>query len=181
MSHSQPLNSASDGTPGASSAADAGGMDFERIREASRMRAATLLQAWLPEGRRESDEWGARNPMRADDAPGSFKINIASGEWANFASGDKGGYLIELRAFLDGSSQVGAALKLAAELGILPQASAGMTLERYAEAIPPILASGLFQDTGARITTGFVQAPVWRLRDPAHIPPTERRPERERR
>jgi hypothetical protein len=47
--------------------------------------------------------------------------------------------------------------------------------------ITPILASGLFQDTGARITTGCVQAPARRVKNPAHIPPTERRPERERR
>jgi hypothetical protein len=47
--------------------------------------------------------------------------------------------------------------------------------------IVPMLASGLFGDTGARIATGFVQAPVWRIKNPAHIPPMERRPERERR
>lgn len=47
--------------------------------------------------------------------------------------------------------------------------------------VAPMLASGLFQDTGARIATGFVRAPVWRVKDPAHIPPTERRPEPERR
>ena len=131
MSQNQSLNSAS---VAASSSPGTGVVDFERIREAARERAATLLQAWLPEGRREKDEWVVRNPMRADDAPGSFKISLSSGEWADFASGDKGGDLIALKAFLDGSNQVAAALKLAAELGILPHAQTGMTLDRYAEA-----------------------------------------------
>ncbi len=29
--------------------------------------------------------------------------------------------------------------------------------------IPDVLASGLFEDTGKRVPTGFVEAPVWRF------------------
>lgn len=46
--------------------------------------------------------------------------------------------------------------------------------------IAPLLASGLFEDTGSRFTAGYAQAPIWRLRDPAHIPSLQRRREQER-
>lgn len=36
--------------------------------------------------------------------------------------------------------------------------------------IQPLLGCGLFEDTGRRIPTGFVEAPVWRMLDPAHVP-----------
>ncbi len=41
--------------------------------------------------------------------------------------------------------------------------------------VEPMLATHLFEDTGRRIPTGYVQAPVWRLRDPRHVPPVRRR------
>ena len=34
-----------------------------------------------------------------------------------------------------------------------------------------VLASGLFVDTGRRVNRGFQSAPVWALKDPAHVPP----------
>jgi len=37
--------------------------------------------------------------------------------------------------------------------------------------IEPMLATGLFEDTGRRCPSGFVEAPVWRVKDPAHVPP----------
>ena len=44
----------------------------------------------------------------------------------------------------------------------------------------PMLASGLFRDTGRRILTGYVSAPIWRIKDPAHVPPLERARTRDR-
>ena len=41
--------------------------------------------------------------------------------------------------------------------------------------VETMLATHLFEDTGRRISTGYVQAPVWRVRDPRHIPPVRRR------
>jgi len=111
-----------------------GAVDFEAIRAAALLTAASLLAAWLPKGRREGAEWVPRNPTRADDAPGSFKINIATGAWADFATGDKGGDLIALRAYLDGTNQAVAARRLAADLGIEAGSPGGLTLERYVEA-----------------------------------------------
>jgi hypothetical protein len=39
----------------------------------------TLLDRWLPGGRREGREYVARNPRRADRTAGSFRINITTG------------------------------------------------------------------------------------------------------
>lgn len=71
-----------------------------------------LLAAWLPDGRRVGGEWVARNPTRADRRPGSFKINLATGRWADFATGDKGGDPVSLYAYLTGQTQAEAARAL---------------------------------------------------------------------
>lgn len=36
--------------------------------------------------------------------------------------------------------------------------------------VESMLATGMFEDTGRRVESGFVQAPVWRMRDPANVP-----------
>lgn len=35
----------------------------------------------------------------------------------------------------------------------------------------PLLAAGLFEDTGRIFPSGFVQSPIWRIKDPANVPP----------
>jgi hypothetical protein len=62
------------------------------------------------------NEWVARNPTRNDHRLGSFKVNLRSGRWADFATGDCGGDLISLRAYLDGVRQSEAARRIAREL-----------------------------------------------------------------
>ena len=37
--------------------------------------------------------------------------------------------------------------------------------------VAPLLATGLFEDTGRRVRSGFVESPIWRVKDPAHVPP----------
>jgi hypothetical protein len=41
--------------------------------------------------------------------------------------------------------------------------------------VAPMFLSGLFVDTGRRVPTGYVVAPIWRIKDPAHVPPARRR------
>jgi hypothetical protein len=79
-----------------------------------------VVAAFLPDGRREGQEWVARNPRRPDKTLGSFKVNLATGRWADFASGDKGGDLVGLVAYLQGLSQRDAAIRLAEALGLDP-------------------------------------------------------------
>jgi hypothetical protein len=81
-----------------------------------------LVARWLPKGRREGREWVTRNPTRADRCPGSFKVNLVTGRWADFASGDKGGDAISLAAYLHGLTQLEAARRLAEMLGMAERA-----------------------------------------------------------
>ena len=41
--------------------------------------------------------------------------------------------------------------------------------------VAPMLSSGLFEDTGRTEAAGYVLAPVWRIRNPEHVPPVRRR------
>jgi hypothetical protein len=91
---------------------------FECVRRVAQPAIPALLVRWLPEGHRSGREWVARNPRRADRNPGSFKANLRTGRWADFATGDKGGDVISLLAYLRGVSQTEAAHLLARELGI---------------------------------------------------------------
>jgi hypothetical protein len=93
---------------------------FGRIADAARGHADTLARRWLPDGRREGTEWVAINPTRADHRRGSFKLNLATGKWSDFATGDAGGDLIALAAYLFHLDQAEAARKIAAALGIDP-------------------------------------------------------------
>jgi hypothetical protein len=93
-------------------------IDFQAINNAALLRLPLILLRWLPEGRREGREWVCRNPTRSDRSPGSFKVNLRSGRWADFATDDKGGDPISLAAYLFGLSQAEAALRIAEMLGV---------------------------------------------------------------
>jgi predicted P-loop ATPase len=92
--------------------------NFKRIAEAARNGAESLIKSWLPDGKREGREWSALNPTRSDTKLGSFKINLSTGAWADFSSGDQGGDLISLFAYLHGMDQLAAARDVAAQLGM---------------------------------------------------------------
>ena len=72
----------------------------------------------LPDGRLVGREYIARNPRRADRRPGSFKVNINTGKWADFACDAKGGDVVSLAAYLSGAGQAEAARALADMLGL---------------------------------------------------------------
>ena len=77
----------------------------------------SLLAWWLPDGKRIGCEWVAKNPTRQDRRAGSFKINVDTGRWADFATGDRGGDAISLYAYLNGLKQIEAARALRDLLG----------------------------------------------------------------
>jgi hypothetical protein len=93
---------------------------FRRIADAARANCAAIVTQWLPQGKRYGHEWCALNPRRNDHRIGSFRINLRTGAWADFAIDERGGDLISLGAYLFGLSQVEAALKIAQMLGINP-------------------------------------------------------------
>jgi hypothetical protein len=94
-------------------------INFDRVNHAALAILPRLLERWLPGGRVEGAEYVARNPRRADDRPGSFKINMRTGRWADFAiAGARGGDVVSLAAYLGGIGRVEAAGRLVAMLGI---------------------------------------------------------------
>jgi hypothetical protein len=95
-------------------------IDFARINTAALAALPTLCARWLPDGFRRGREWIARNPRRLDRKPGSFKVNLATGRWADFALGAgvaSGGDPVSLAAYLGAVSQVEAARGIARMLG----------------------------------------------------------------
>ncbi len=95
-----------------------GRIDFGAINAAALPALPTLLRRWLPDGRQVGRENVARNPRRADKRAGSFKVNTRTGRWADFATGDAGGDVVSLAAYLSGTGQAEAARALADMLGV---------------------------------------------------------------
>lgn len=91
---------------------------FDKINTAALAVLPSLLSRWLPDGHREGREWVCRNPRRSDRRPGSFRVNVSTGKWADFATDDKGGDPVSLAAYLAGSGQAEAARNLADMLGV---------------------------------------------------------------
>lgn len=92
--------------------------DFAMVNAVARASLPNLLATWLPGGRRQGREWVARNPKRADQHLGSFKTNLVSGTWSDFATGEAGSDPVSLFAYLNDLKQGEAAERLAADLGI---------------------------------------------------------------
>ena len=117
-------------------------LDFASINAAALAACPGLLERWLPGGKVERGEFVALNPTRSDGTPGSFKVNLKSGRWSDFATGDKGGDPISLCAYLRHHGQQGAAAReLAAELGLaVPKPNGSGSKQRrqwVAQARPP--------------------------------------------
>ena len=95
-------------------------INFDRVNYAALQLLPSLALRWLPDGRRVGREWIARNPRRNDRRPGSFRVNLCTGKWSDFATGDAGGDPVSLAAFLAGVGQAEAARRLSEMLGIDP-------------------------------------------------------------
>ena len=98
-----------------------GTTDFTLVAQAALAAFRSLLNSWLPGGVYSGDEYSVRNPLRQDDHPGSFKINVSTGAWADFAvAGAQGGDPISLYAYLNSISQFEALKQLQVILGAGP-------------------------------------------------------------
>jgi hypothetical protein len=93
-------------------------VDFEHINRVALSALPAILARLAPGGKTIAGEYVARNPTRADRSPGSFKVNLRSGKWADFATGDAGGDVVSLIAFLEGVNQGKAARLLSGMLGL---------------------------------------------------------------
>lgn len=93
-------------------------VDFGAVNAAARANLLSMLERVLTTGRCERREYLALNPRRADRRLGSFQINIETGKWADFATGDRGGDPISLIAYVENILQFDAALRLAQMLSV---------------------------------------------------------------
>ncbi len=92
---------------------------FAAVNGAALSKLSSLLSEWFPAGHLAGREFECGN---LNGQPGkSFKINIETGVWTDFASGEKGGAdVVSLYAARHGLKQGEAALRLGRELGLEP-------------------------------------------------------------
>jgi AAA domain len=94
-------------------------IDFDGINDAALRDGRSFVETLVPGGMFRGDEYIVRNPRRDDRHAGSFSINYRSGNWADFATGDRGADLVSLFAYVRGiNDQADAAREMAAELGL---------------------------------------------------------------
>lgn len=93
---------------------------FAEVKRAAHQAIDRVLDNWLPSGKLVDGkkEYTAPNPTRADKHAGSLKVNMAKGTWADFATGDKGGDLIDLVRYVESCTDVEACNKLADFLNV---------------------------------------------------------------
>lgn len=84
-------------------------IDFAALNRRAVQQLPAVLMRFLPGGLVRGQEYIARNPTRADRTLGSFKINMHTGRWADFATGDAGGDIVSLIAYVNGIGQLDAA------------------------------------------------------------------------
>ena len=91
---------------------------FETVNRAALAALPAVLTRLVPGGKILGHEYVALNPTRNDRRPGSFKVNLRTGRWGDFATGDRGGDPVSLVAYLENASQAEAARRLARMLGL---------------------------------------------------------------
>jgi hypothetical protein len=91
-------------------------IDFGRIAAAALQQADTLVERWLPGGKRVGHEWQCGS--LAGDAGSSCSVNLNTGAWADFATDEAGGDLISLYGAVYQLRNGPAARELAEQLGM---------------------------------------------------------------
>ena len=91
-------------------------INFHEVAGFALSQSNSLVKRWLPNGKIIGHEYVALNPKRHDKNLGSFRINLRTGKWADFATGDKGGDLISLYAYLFSCTQLNAAKRISTNI-----------------------------------------------------------------
>ena len=87
-------------------------VNFSQVKNFLKGHEEGILRRLLPMGKKSGNEYIALNPTRNDKNLGSFRINTTTGKWADFATGDKGGDIISLYAYIKNVNQLTAAKEL---------------------------------------------------------------------
>jgi putative DNA primase/helicase len=91
-------------------------LNFAAVNRAALARLPDVLAHLLPGGRLIGREWTCGS--LAGEPGASCKVNVITGRWADFATGDRGADPISLAAAVWKTSQSEAARRLAALLGV---------------------------------------------------------------
>ena len=73
--------------------------DFQSIKQKYRENPLAILKQLVGRGQIEGSDYVILNPNRNDSKLGSFRIDISTGRFHDFATGDRGGSIIDLAAF----------------------------------------------------------------------------------
>jgi len=94
-------------------------IDIKQIAQYAQPYTQQIAAEYAPGGHIEAGEYVSLNPTRSDKSKGSFRININSGRWADYAvSGVAGGDIISYVAYITNQSQFNAAKEIADRLNI---------------------------------------------------------------
>ena len=93
-------------------------IDFHAVKSAALPLMLPICRRLAPGGKVVRGEYIARNPTRVDRNPGSFSVNLRTGKWADFATGDAGGDPVSLAAYVLNISQIEAARVIAGMVGV---------------------------------------------------------------
>jgi hypothetical protein len=92
----------------------------KQIQHASIQWCEVLVRRWLPGGRLDGNEYTVLNPTRDDKTKGSFRINVASGAWADFAvDGMRGQSPVSLYQHLNQVNREEAIEEIGRQLGMI--------------------------------------------------------------
>ncbi|WP_322528691.1 DUF927 domain-containing protein [Salinicola sp. LHM] len=110
---------------------------FDTCKRAALGEMDRILAQWLPGGQTQKREYVVKNPTRDDSHAGSFSVNLDHGGWYDFATGDKGGDLVALVAYVEHCEQYAALQRMESFLGIEPPDHAGGHAASPPAARPP--------------------------------------------
>jgi putative DNA primase/helicase len=101
-------------------------IDFAAAGHLAMANIDSIIDELLPGGKRQGREYTALNPTRADAHEGSFKVNLSTGAWSDFATGDAGD-LIGLYAYVCDIAPLDAAKVILKRYGGVSQAEPSAT------------------------------------------------------
>lgn len=108
---------------------------FNELADALLARAESIVPAWLPGGVRRGPEWVCGS--LAGEPGTSCCVNVVTGQWADFASDEKGGDLISLYAAIHNLSMGKAALQVARDEGLEDVAGVQRSADHVRPERPP--------------------------------------------
>ncbi len=87
-------------------------IDFQSIKQRYSENPQPILRHLVGKGKIEGGDYVALNPKRNDSRLGSFRIDIQTGRFHDFATGDRGGSILDLASFVYDCDLLTAAQKL---------------------------------------------------------------------